>query len=1391
MGNWPGKGGRALVAATAHLAAALPLAMPVHAVPAGDDGQAAFETSAGGGSTYHRFQAEFNRGLAFLVEEPVDPDAAEPRFVAALEILPFQPECAYNLACIHALRGNLATGLEWLERAAEWGLSAVREVKYDRQLDPLRVDAQRFGAVLRIVEANDAIEAGQLSRSEARAPANPREVQAQRERSGRGLRVRWDEVHSRAITGLRLSPDGRRLVTWGYDGSIVLWSPVDRRPPHLVTTASRNGVSAEFNADGSRLLVLDRPAGLATLWYGDGGEPLRTLEEPAQVVTVAAFSPDGRSILTGDARGVVRLWDADGNERPGEFIGDGPIDFAAFSPDGRMIMAHTTNDRVSLWRTGGDPIRLLESTQHPPMEARFASGSDRVLARSSMNVLVSWPVAPDARPQVHFDPEGRWTEAIWSMDGRSFLAATPTGLTRVQTVPDSRGAAVPGAPIPVEIGSDLRLFLGPRGGRIATISDVRSTLWDATTGMEIGTLDNIGRPWSVDVRFSSDEKRMLAISNTSGSRSGPAWMAQVWEETAGQEWAPSYLYPDAGDFTAFDVNPAGDIMAVATSTGSIVVWRSKGGFTSFNSRDTDPDIREDIEVVRREPPFRGLTGALSPDGRTALSMTIALSDQEAGPTCRAWSLQTGEPVRNLGSFEGSVLHAAFTPDGRRLVLSGDDQGLQRRPRVELVDVATGEISATLRAFGQVAVSPDGRRVLARVGDGSSVALFDAATGAAIATLPRVHFFQAGEAGEPRVQAAFSADGSRIATAQLDGRIRLWDGATGELRGELPGHDNFILHIAFAPQGPLLVSSAAGITGDVRLWDTAALALVRTIRAHEGYVRFVSFDPAGRRLVTAGEDWLARLWSLDDAARPPLVLSGHSAVLHHAVFSPDGALVLTCAADSTARLWDAGTGECIAVLEGHRNGVAHGAFTPDSRRVLTSSFDGTIRVWDATLRARGGEVEPLLSRVDYPRGAWVAFEPSGHYVSGEDGDDLAWMSVEGEEVPLSSYAALLNKPDRVATVLAGDRVRAPALLAPPQIDILAPVERRVSDREFTLSVRAIDTRRTIDEIILTQDGATQRIPASQFTADPAGGSRLAVRLRIPDASTGGQTRVTVRARNSGGVLSAPRSQEYEYIAANPDLYVLAVGVGDYAREDLRLKCPTKDAADLVNAFRAQAGNGLYRKVEPLTLTNAQVTGGALARAVRDFLRHAEEKDTIVVFLAGHGARDSVGDYYFLTRDATPETPEDGIARGAVEDLVKSPHLRARRRILLLDTCFSGVAVDGARGAERQFRPGDFTDLVAADEEGICVIAASSADQRAFELEENGAFTRAFLEALGGAEGVDDDGDSQLRVREIKNYLDRRVPQLTKLPQTPTYAEVRGGDGFTIARVTPRAAAAGPP
>jgi WD40 repeat protein len=67
-------------------------------------------------------------------------------------------------------------------------------------------------------------------------------------------------------------------------------------------------------------------------------------------VNSAAFSPDGKFVLSGSGDGILKLWDAETGREIRTFAGhSGSVESAAFSPDGKFVISGSSASTLNLW----------------------------------------------------------------------------------------------------------------------------------------------------------------------------------------------------------------------------------------------------------------------------------------------------------------------------------------------------------------------------------------------------------------------------------------------------------------------------------------------------------------------------------------------------------------------------------------------------------------------------------------------------------------------------------------------------------------------------------------------------------------------------------------------------------------------------------------------------------------------------------------------------------------------------------------------------------------------------------------------------------------------------------------------------------------------------------
>ena len=314
-----------------------------------------------------------------------------------------------------------------------------------------------------------------------------------------------------------------------------------------------------------------------------------------------------------------------------------------------------------------------------------------------------------------------------------------------------------------------------------------------------------------------------------------------------------------------------------------------GGDRTSASRQRSSGEGRQVRMVLLTWPMVALLGATVAAGTCLLSDCKLCGRRQAKETL----------VRDIGAVKAT----AFRPDGTMLSSLGFDGS------VLIWDMATRTRSAFIpRGIGPahcVAFSPD-NRVLAGANVSAVVSLYDLDHDLARALDDNP------AATVAATCLAFSANGETLAVGQADGKITLWNAATGRKRSTLGGHESFVVSLAFAPDGATLVSSGNGRL--TRVWDVATGSERFAITGRTNTSVALSFSPDGRLLATS------------DQVTP------------------------------TVRLWDMQNGTEHASLRGPAGAVVGVAISPDGTTLAAAGYQGAVTFWDLdSLQIRPGKL----------------------------------------------------------------------------------------------------------------------------------------------------------------------------------------------------------------------------------------------------------------------------------------------------------------------------------------------------------------------------------------------------------------------------------------------------
>ncbi len=238
--------------------------------------------------------------------------------------------------------------------------------------------------------------------------------------------------------------------------------------------------------------------------------------------------------------------------------------------------------------------------------------------------------------------------------------------------------------------------------------------------------------------------------------------------------------------------------------------------------------------------------------------------------------------------------------------------------------------------------------------------------------------------------AFSPDGERLAIADSNGEIRIWDLVTGQSMLVIKAHDAWVWSIAFSPDGCLLASASDDNT--VKIWNPKTGQEIHTITAHTYSVLSVAFTPDGRYLASSSDDRTIRLWQIGETiCEYQTWHNTHDCRVWALTFSLDGKTLASSSEDSTVKLWQVETGDCLQTLAGHTHWIRGIAFHPTENIIASGSHDSKIKLWDIET---GICLKTLTAHQDAVTA--VVFSPDGQHLVSSSHDRTArvWQVSSG-------------------------------------------------------------------------------------------------------------------------------------------------------------------------------------------------------------------------------------------------------------------------------------------------------------------------------------------------------------------------------------------------------------
>ena len=680
---------------------------------------------------------------------------------------------------------------------------------------------------------------------------------------------RWT-AHKGGINALWLNSQGKRAISAGEDGRIIIWDLENMRrlrsfgqPDYPVRCLGLIGNGPFLLAGGgSRLSAQFSLMG----WNPSQGSKEMELAGHLKPVSCLDVSPDGRTVVSGAGDGLIFHWNPAEQRIIRRLAGghDGAITALRFTSV-RHILSAGADRIIRLWDLeSGKCLRMFEGHE------------------GRINAICHWP-----EKKAFLTASLDQTIRLWSLERGELMGFKGhTGEINDLARAGQGEYFVSGAN-----DGTVRLWDAAEGRCLRTIeigdSWVRSVGMSRSGGMIIaGGLDGYLNLWKTVPPEDRFKAPLMLAGVTSTEKSMQA--AKIYEESlqAAEEslvkenfeaaaesvrkaraqigfrqsseamslWHRLYLrLPHGALLGAWEEAPliGSELGADAFQVSANAKWAVAGGMDR-KVRVWDVETRSMIyEYPPAEAAVTGLELVTSRDGvlvggADGSLRLLGLTERREAE----WSLEAGHDfVRAL----------ALSPC-ERYAFSGGDDGL-----IKIWDLARaeclGELDRHRAPIHALAVSPDGRFLLSSggmfTGEKVQVILWNLADGSPAATL--------GDQDRIVNEIRFCPETRTAITAGSDGTVKLWDLESGSSLYAFAGHESSVNSVDVSADGRFAISGDAG--GQVKIWDLASRRSLWSFKGRNRSMAKVRLSRDGRYCFFAGAAPEISLRRLDWDLRP--------------------------------------------------------------------------------------------------------------------------------------------------------------------------------------------------------------------------------------------------------------------------------------------------------------------------------------------------------------------------------------------------------------------------------------------------------------------------------------------------------------------------------------------
>ncbi|MEO8149759.1 MAG: caspase family protein [Bacteroidia bacterium] len=1072
-------------------------------------------------------------------------------------------------------------------------------------------------------------------------------------------------------------------------------------------------------------------------------------------ITSVCFSPNGKYCLSGSWDKTMKLWETNTGRELKTFTGHlARVNSACFSPDGKYCLSGSYDNTIKLWdATTGEEIRTFEENSHPIISVCFSpptpdnpNGGKFCLSGSEDGSIKLWDIATGKEIRSFNGHSGEITCVCFTKNGKYCFSGSKDNTVKQWEVATGREIRCFN-----EHTSDITaVCVSPNGKFCVSTSLYESMiLWNVETGKKIKNIKT-DEYWMTSVCFS------------------PAFE----EDTIG-----------------------GKSFISGSSEGIITLWNGATG-NKIMTFEGHPDNNLGIHAL-----------CFSPDGKYCLSGSCDW-------TMTLWSISSGKRIRTFEGVRAQTSFACFSPIGSINSTEKKHEFISTsRLTMKLWNALDGKEIRTFEGYtdgiNSVCFSPDGKCCLTGACD-STLKLWDVTSG------KRIRTFNGHKSWVKSV--CFSSDGKYCLSGSLDKTMKMWDVTTGKEIRSFNGHTWSVESVCFSSDEKYCLSGS--LDGKMKLWNTFTGKEIKSFDC-SGWVTSVSFTPDGKFCLSGStypfsdkpyQDTL-KLWDVA-TGKEVRTFGGHSAIFNSFCFSPaceydstGGNYFLGSGYNNTIIMWSVVTGTIIKIFNGHLHGVNSVSFSSDGKYFISSSDDKTIRLWSIQT---GNEI---ISFIPMEGNDYVDLLPSKYYRCSKGSVNRLYYVKGLQTVGFDQLDVKYNRPDKVMQALGmafgqpdtaliysyyrawQKRIKKLGVDTSSFEEGFSVPESDFKNRDgvsyeqlndsLTLKLWSLDSIYKLDRFNIW----VNQVPVyGQNGVNIRSRNLNQIDTTITIKLSEGENKIETSALNINGIESYRVPLNVNYKPAQPQsekIYFIGIGINKFNDSINNLRWSVKDIQDLSEKLKEKNVNN----IEVHTLFDEQVNSDNVL-ALKKILQQTKVDDKVIIAYSGHGLISKSYDYYLSTYNVNFNKPEEGgLPFDDLEWLLDS--IPARKKLMLIDACHSGELdkeeiislnkfIDSAAtadvthkgvtvvnygnnktlGLKNSFELMQELFANVSRGTGATILSAAAGTQFAIEdaKQQNGYFTYSILELMRQKENV--------KVSELKNYVSKRVEQLSDGMQKPT-------------------------